>query len=398
MNKDTLKQLIRKEIQNLSEAVGVPANIDTLASEIYNQVVSEIDEGYDLSELMGEPIILQGDFNISDLNFNAVVIKLDFSPGDDYAFIGMDVATGLEGGKNFNLTVPKKEKFNMVIITFRFMVPISQIRDITGEDIKDFLTGQGRVEVIASLAHELKHFYDGFKSKGRKGGSITRRAAYKAYVEGGFPLKSLTEFMYNMYFVHEIENTVRSSELAGAIKAGDVTKKDFYEFLTQNRVYQRLKLIRDYSFGDLKNKLMGETNAIKKIFDANGVSYLKNDSDEKLVDTVLEIFVATVADWKYSLLVDITRAFSKASASDKKQFFAQQKQDMERFEDNPQGYFEYEIKNASKEAGILMKKLSKLYSITPDDKLETTNENIVDWKRWYKLMSENSKKIVVAKK
>jgi len=398
MNKDTLKQLIRKEIQNLSEAVGVPANIDTLASEIYNQVVSEIDEGYDLSELMGEPIILQGDFNISDLNFNAVVIKLDFSPGDDYAFIGMDVATGLEGGKNFNLTVPKKEKFNMVIITFRFMVPISQIRDITGEDIKDFLTGQGRVEVIASLAHELKHFYDGFKSKGRKGGSITRRAAYKAYVEGGFPLKSLTEFMYNMYFVHEIENTVRSSELAGAIKAGDVTKKDFYEFLTQNRVYQRLKLIRDYSFGDLKNKLMGETNAIKKIFDANGVSYLKNDSDEKLVDTVLEIFVATVADWKYSLLVDITRAFSKASASDKKQFFAQQKQDMERFEDNPQGYFEYEIKNASKEAGILMKKLSKLYSITPDDKLETTNENIVDWKRWYKLMSENSKKIVVPKK
>jgi len=398
MNKDTLKQLIRKEIQNLSEAVGVPANIDTLASEIYNQVVSEIDEGYDLSELMGEPIILQGDFNISDLNFNAVVIKLDFSPGDDYAFIGMDVATGLEGGKNFNLTVPKTEKFNMVIITFRFMVPISQIRDITGEDIKDFLTGQGRVEVIASLAHELKHFYDGFKSKGRKGGSITRRAAYKAYVEGGFPLKSLTEFMYNMYFVHEIENTVRSSELAGAIKAGDVTKKDFYEFLTQNRVYQRLKLIRDYSFGDLKNKLMGETNAIKKIFDANGVSYLKNDSDEKLVDTVLEIFVATVADWKYSLLVDITRAFSKASASDKKQFFAQQKQDMERFEDNPQGYFEYEIKNASKEAGILMKKLSKLYSITPDDKLETTNENIVDWKRWYKLMSENSKKIVVPKK
>jgi hypothetical protein len=201
-----------------------------------------------------------------------------------------------------------------------------------------------------------------------------------------------------MYFVHEIENTVRSSELAGAIKAGDVTKKDFYEFLTQNRVYQRLKLIRDYSFQDLKNQLMGETNAIKKIFDANGVSYSKNDSDEKLVDTVLEIFVVTVADWKYSLLIDITRAFSKASAADKKQFFAQQKQDMERFEDNPQGYFEYEIKNASKEAGILMKKLSKLYSITPDDKPETTNENIVDWKRWYKLMSENSKKIVVPKK
>ena len=399
MNRDTLKQLIRKEIQNLSEAVGVPANIDTLASEIYNQVVSEIDEGYDLSELMGEPIILQGDFNISDLNFNAVVIKLDFSPSDDFAFIGMDVATGLEGGKNFNLTVPKKEKFNMVIITFRFMVPVSQVDDINGRNIKDFLTGQGRVEVIASISHELKHFYDGFKSKGRKGGSITRRAAYKTYTEGGFPLKSLTEFMYNLYFVHEIENTVRSSELAGAIRAGEITKKDFYEFLTQNRVYQRLKLIRDYSFQDLKSELMGETDAIKKIFDANDVPYSEDDSDEKLVDTVLEIFVVTVADWKYSLLVDITRAFSKASASDKKQFFAQQKQDMARFEDNPQGYFEYEIKNASKEAGILMKKLSKLYSITPDDKPEVTNENIVDWKRWYKLMSENNpKKIVVPKK
>ena len=311
----------------------------------------------------------------------------------------MNVATGLEGGKNFNLTVPKKEKFNMVVITFQFMVPISQIRDITGKDVKDFLAGQGRVEVIASISHELKHFYDGFKSKGRKGGSITRRAAYKAYTEGGFPLKSLTEFMYNLYFIHEIENTVRSSELAGAIRAGEITKKDFYEFLTQNRVYQRLKIIRDYSLQDLKSELMGEINTIKKIFNANGVQYSKNDSDETLVDTMLEIFVATIADWKYDLVVGITRAFSKASASDKKQFFAQQKQDMARFEDNPQGYFEYEIKNASKEAGILMKKLSKLYSITPDDKSEVTNENIVDWKRWYKLMGEsNPKKIVVPKK
>jgi hypothetical protein len=399
MNRDTLKQLIRKEIQNLSEAVGVPANIDTLASEIYNQVVSEIDEGSDLKELMYEPIILQGDFNISDLNFNTVVVKLDFSLGDEFAFIGMDVATGLEGGKNFNLTVPKKEKFNMVIITFRFVFPISQFEDINGKDVKDFITGQGRVEVISSLAHELKHFYDGFKSKGRKGEPISRRAAYKAYTEGGFPLDPLTEFMYNLYFIHEVENTVRSSELAGAIKAGEVTKKDFYEFLTQNRVYQRLKLIRDYSFEDLKNQLMDETDTIKKIFDANGVQYSKDDSPEKLVDTILEIFVATVADWKYDLLVRITRVFSKASAADKKQFFAQQKQDMARFEDNPSGYFEYEIKNASKEAGILMKKLSKLYSITPDDKPETTNENIVDWKRWYKLMSENNpKKIVVPKK
>jgi hypothetical protein len=399
MNRDNLKQLIREEIQNLSEAVGVPANIDTTATDIYNQVVSGIDEGYDVIELMGEPIILQGNFNISDLNFNTVVIKLTFVPGDDYAFIGMDVATGLKGGKDFNLIIPKKEKFNMVIITFKFVVPISQIKSMTGKDIKNFLTGQGRVEVIASLTHELKHFYDGFKSKGRKGEPISRRAAYKAYTEGGFPLNPLTELMYNLYFVHEVENTVRSSELAGAIKAGEVTKKDFYEFLTQNRVYQRLKLIRDYSFEDLKNQLMGETDTIKKIFDANGVQYSKDDSPEKLVDTILEIFVATVAEWKYSLLVDITRAFSKASAADKKQFFAQQKQDMARFEDNPEGYFEYEIKNASKEAGILMKKLAKLYSITPDDKPEVTNENIVDWKRWYKLMSENNpKKIVVPKK
>ena len=62
-------------------------------------------------------------------------------------------------------------------------------------------------------------------------------------------------------------------------------------------------------------------------------------------------------------------------------------------------YISDKIKNASKEAGILMKKLAKLYSITPDDKSEVTTENIVDWKRWYKLMSENNpKKIVIPKK
>ena len=126
--------------------------------------------------------------------------------------------------------------------------------------------------------------------------------------------------------------------MAGAIKAGDITKKDFYEFLTQNRVYQRLKTIRDYSFQDLKNKLMNDTDNIKNIFDANNVPYSENDSDEKLVDKILEIFVHTVADWKYDSLVALTRAFS--TAPNKKQFYAQQRQDMVRFKDNPQGYFE----------------------------------------------------------
>ena len=397
MNRDSLKQLIRKEIQNLSEAVGVPANIDTTAADIYNQTISGVYSNSSLIDLMANPIILQGDFNISDLNFSTVVIKFEFNPSDDFSFLGMNIATNVEGGKHFKLTVPKKEKFDMAIIAIQIAIPASKVNQIKGADIKDFM-GQKRVEITSSISHELKHFYDNFKAKKKGGESLGRRAAYKAYVEGGFPLRSLTEFMYNLYFVHEIENTVRSSELAGAIKAGEITKKDFYEFLTQNRVYQRLKLIRDYSFEDLKNQLMNETGRIKKIFDANGIQYSKDDSPEKLVDTVLEIFVATVADWKYNLLIDLTRAFSKASAADKKQFFAQQKQDMARFEDNPEGYFEYEIKNASKEAGILMKKLSKLYSITPDNKPETTNENIVDWKRWYKLMGENSKKIIVPKK
>jgi hypothetical protein len=397
MNRDTLKRLIREEIQNLSEAVGVPANIDALASDIYAQMLSEVDSKKKAMDLL-VPMILQGNFNISDLNFDTVVLRFNFLPSDDFAFVGMNVSNNLEGGKHFNLTVPKKEKFNMVFINLQIAIPASKGKNTTIKEIKDFLEQQ-RVEITASFAHELKHFYDNFKAKGKKGAPITRRAAYKTYTEGEFPIEPLTEFMYNLYFIHEVENTVRSSELAGAIKAGDITKKDFYEFLTQNRVYQRLKTIRDYSLQDLKNKLIDEVGTIKNILKANGVPYSENDSDETLVNTMLEIFVATIATWKYDLLVDITRAFSKTSASDKKQFFAQQKQDMERFENNPEGYFEYEIKNASKKAGILMKKLAKLYSITPDDKSEVTTENIVDWKRWYKLMSENNpKKIVVPKK
>lgn len=397
MNRDTLKRLIREEIQNLSEAVGVPANIDALASDIYAQMLSEVDSKKKAMDLL-VPMILQGNFNISDLNFDTVVLRFNFLPSDDFAFVGMNVSNNLEGGKHFNLTVPKKEKFNMVFINLQIAIPASKGKNTTIKEIKDFLEQQ-RVEITASFAHELKHFYDNFKAKGKKGAPITRRAAYKTYTEGEFPIEPLTEFMYNLYFIHEVENTVRSSELAGAIKAGDITKKDFYEFLTQNRVYQRLKTIRDYSLQDLKNKLIDEVGTIKNILKANGVPYSENDSDETLVNTMLEIFVATIATWKYDLLVDITRAFSKTSASDKKQFFAQQKQDMERFENNPEGYFEYEIKNASKKAGILMKKLAKLYSITPDDKSEVTTENIVDWKRWYKLMSENNpKKIVIPKK
>jgi len=393
MKLDELKKLIKEEVTNMLEAVGVPSNIEKSATHLYDAILYNLNNtagvtDENLAEIESTTMSIPVDMDIADMKIKKAKISFDFQSSSDWAWLGMAIASPIEGGKHYNLNVSKKAKFTEIDISINLKVPnFSE----TGKDLGMFFAKE-KVEMIGSLAHELKHFYDAFiKSKIDKPfSSIPKFAAYKAYSSNAFgQITPLNEFLYNIYFTDNMEILVRSSELAAMISAGEITKDKFYDFLTQNRVYQRLKTIRDYSYQELRDKLKEYVPVIKEAFENSDIDYDYFAPDDEIINQVLEIFVNNVSAWKMQSTERITHLYSDQNLLDKLKFLQQQEKIARKFDNNFENYFKYEIAKSSKEAGQIMKKLAKLYSITPDS--EITNESIINWEGWYELLDKDKK-------
>lgn len=400
MKLQKLKQLIKEEITNVLEVVGVPSNIEAAATHIYDAIVYNLDNtkgitDENLSEIESITMSIPVNLSIADMNIKKVKINFEFVKDKKWSMMGMAVANPLEGGKHYNLVIPKKEKFKEINISVRISAPDF---NSTGKDVSKFFATD-KAEIVGSFAHELKHSYDAFiKQKINKPlTSIPKFASYKAYSTEAFgQITPLNEFLYNVYFVDNMEILVRPSELAAMISAGEITKDKFYDFLTQNRVYQRLKIIRDYSYQKLRDNLKAIMPLIKESLDTSNIDYNYDDSDDQIIDQLLEIFVGNVSSWKMEKMERITHAYSDQNFINKLSFLIQQQKIARKFDNDFEKYFEYEIAKTSKEADQVMKKLAKLYSITPD--AQPTNESIVNWELWYELLGKDKKIIDHRKK
>jgi hypothetical protein len=131
-----------------------------------------------------------------------------------------------------------------------------------------------KIEFISSITHELKHKYDKFKKPKT---SLTARGEYITFTNNNFEnIVPINRFLHNLYFTHTIENLVRPSELAGAIDAGEITKKGFYKFLTNERVFKQLKEIQGFTYEGFREQLKNDIDKIKTSFDNNDVNRLLN--------------------------------------------------------------------------------------------------------------------------
>jgi hypothetical protein len=66
------------------------------------------------------------------------------------------------------------------------------------------------------------------------------------------------EFFYNLYYIENVENLVRPTEIITQIEKLGITKKDFLSFITSNKVVTQLKKIQSFSFDDLYNSILKE--------------------------------------------------------------------------------------------------------------------------------------------
>lgn len=379
---------ISKDIKNLlSEALGVPDNLVNLASALYEELVDNIPDKSNFNKLKDEVFEFEGDFNIADYKFKGVKFTLELHESRETEILGMSTKNLSRITKKFKI----KTKVNHGVLDI--FISIAVPKNIKGSDLKKFLQ-DNKVEVVGSISHELKHYYDAY-SKPKQ--PISNRVKYDALTRNRFgDIDPLNLFLHHLYFIHRIENLVRPSEFAGALAAGEVTKKGFLEFLQNHSVYQKLKEIQNFSYEGLRQSLFEDISDIEKSFVQNGIDF-KGLNEDEIVDMALRLFVDNLQNWEVqsleNKLVDNHLESMFGLRGRKGKFFRKYLENMKPHGENFEKYFRNQEKIFKFVATNMIKKIAKLYAMTTD----TQNESIINWELWHKLKGTNSKIVTETK-
>lgn len=369
---------MRKEF---NEALGVPENQIDTAIKIYERILKIIPKDYDVSDLKDFKKKFRGDFKVGDVTFSTVDFEIDIEGvTDELDLIGMATSEKSRLSNDFKVEKLTTATFN---ISFRYAVT----SDTTGEElVQDMITN--KLEYIGSISHELKHFYDN-----RKIGPtpLTKRVKYETASSEGFAnITPVNEFIHYIYYANAIESLVRPSEFAALVKAGEIDKQQFYKFLTSTRTYERLNRMRSYTYETLRNDLIKEADRIKRLFERLDFPY-EGKSDEELADDIIRLVAVNFGNWMGDRMRKrLTTNFMEAIAGftgDKEKYFDKFINNVQKYQNNPKKFIEYETKNMNRVGDYMIRKIAKLYDTAADVK----NESIINWEVW-KLINENNRK------
>jgi len=382
MKRSELKQLIKEE---LNEALGVPTGLVSAATNLYNDIISKLES---LPQDVLNPsteFILDGNYSFADYPIETVNLLIDIKKGKGpMVLLGMFVrGSGLpQVTDKFRLQIGTSVGTPSIGINLRSSKNNKQ-------DIINFFK-QEKNEMVSSLAHELKHVYDDFKKPER---SIKARSKYSSAQDIWLgEVKPLNLFLYHLYFVHAIENLVRPSEIAGRMAAAGVTKKGFYDFLTNDRVFKVLKDIQNFTYDGLKKELLQYIPQIRQVLDDNNNSYdkrSKNKTIEKILEITYSSLLSSQARVTNSLLASKWAERLLGFTGDKEKFWNNYLASITKYGDDYDAYFRSEEKYFQKAATQVIKKISKLYDLAQDDEIQT--ESIINWELWHELLGNHAK-------
>jgi len=340
----------------LKEVLGVPSNLTQTAKEVYEAIYNDIPENLDFDDINDYSSEIYGDFTISDYKFKKIEFSMNIREYDTLLIAGMATGTKSILTKKFKIETKIDDTFD---ISFRFIGP----KETTGSDIKSFMN-ENRAEFIGSIGHELKHRYDFFKKRKT---SLHSKARYHAISGGGFGnINPINRFLHFLYYTHIVESLVRPSEIAALIDDGDITKKEFISFLTNTRTYKTLLEIRDFTYEKFKEDIKSEIPNLKKLFDMNDIGY-ENLSDDEIVELTLDLVYKNIKNWiggaAHGFLTQNPWESLFGFEGEKEIFFDNFIKNLEKFGDNYEKFFNYEIKMFHYVSDKMIRKLTKLYDL-----------------------------------
>ena len=370
--RDLIKKILREE-------VGVPRGIVDSAQRLYNDIISRLKR----KTITGNSNFIltfknvNGKYSFSDFqDFESIKVEFEFkeySETDMHKGIlilgmGHNGQSRLDDG--FELINLDTDNINLSI---DLAIP-ETINEIDNKIIIKTLEDNKQM-IVSSLSHELKHAYDGFKKPSE---GLKQRSQYNVYSGTRFGIEEIDEFVYFLYFITVIENLVRPSEIYSLMQQGEISQKDFLNFISSNRTYSTLKKINEFSIDKLIESLKQKPEPVDNLL-SNVEDYEMPDSvDEKINDLLKVIYLELQKKTLQRAHSMLTNNFFEAMfglSDEKMKFLNSFESEILKFKNNPLRYFEFQEKKFKFVSEKMMKRLSKLYSLAKPNPIKLVNKD-----------------------
>lgn len=391
----------------INEAVGVPSNILESATELYDDIYGylkdTIDPNNEVKDYKDLTFIIDKIVKISDMWTISIKIIFDIVDHPSVVYIKMSYNRPVRFTPTHSIT-HKEPILPQISIGIKLGAPYSN----KASDIITFWE-DNKSRKIAVLAHELSHTYNFYKNPKQ---SLETAAEYKAslnQISGNIPV--LREFLFGSYFLTKDEILVRPSQLYSELMSNNVTKGKFLEEYNKSDLVQQLKLLRSLTYEKLYNDLEVYYPSIRdSVRDKLLKGALNSDPDTRIwyeellrddsKENNLQIFL-------YFIRLNMIQVRTKIFQDLQKKHLGKNGENIlevpsymtekytEYFNSITQGgkfyerfnleeskklnekFFTEKIDNISLNAGNTLKKISKVYSLLPDDQnSQTLNKKI----------------------
>jgi len=370
-----MKNIQKKIKQFLNEALGVPDGVILLGEKLYKESYEMVNYWQTLKNITKEKGIT-GNFTIGDYNFQRIRLAIELKAVqfiDENQKIGLlglsfepNIALKNKGGK---FTIDSVDNGEVVIkIKYGYQYEDGFDHEVLLKDMRN-----RKSEIIGGFTHELMHSYDAFKKSSR---SVASRVDYATNLKQIVDLDALKELFHLMYYTHDIENAVRSSQLAAEIYDEKVTQAQFKDFLVKNEIFVTLKKAKEYTYEGFINSIKDDIVKVRTII---GTEENSNTPDEVTVRSFLNAVWGELGYNKGMFL----NAFLNMDGqlvfdNDKKAFISKTMSDFAKF-GTGEAFFRNEIKQMNQVAGKMIKKIAGLYALIPHlDKMRTGANEITD--------------------
>lgn len=371
-----MRSLIKKL---LKEELGVPKGIYETSLLIYDDILSLLKNEKLTKDQYNYSLSRTDNYQINEFEIKTIQLTINVSET-----IMVNDVEFYEGAINVTATSKMKKGIKVFEIVdnqgvsqlfFGFAAPTDwEIGDL----ISFFINN--KEEMVRVLSHEFKHEYDNFMNKKI---NFYKRVTYDSAKLMFDFIPPLDKLSFYIYYMSKIESLVRPTEVSTSLKIKKIERKDFLNFLFDDNTYKTLKEIKDFSYEKLKSELklmLNDTNyknfvrdAVENNFNIN----VDNLSDDELVKELLIMYYVLLTDKKISIVISrynffesppewffkLSRNFSKILNREKG------------FEEAPNIFFGKTIKNLNFEAEKMIKKISKLYAMIEEKKM---NESIIN--------------------
>ena len=393
--------ITESQFKVLKEAVGVPEGILQAGEELYNIVSDELkqinstEDSYDIE-------IDDVELKISDITFDKINLTINVEEVEDFPFDIPKIASmGVANEFNFDegVMLQVNAKSSSLDLNINFIAPEGwQVGDLYKEYTGD------KEHNISVMSHEVMHRFHRQKQTHELIGGT---ADYNVYSSGTlrFGIPVINDFMRYSYYIQYSENIVRPTEIASRMMQKGIKREEFYNFMMNDEVFRELKSIRDFSYNYFISQLYEQMEDVNGLIKHAGGDPDSMDDDEK-IKSVLELVYINLVNAKvdafdnffYSHSEKMAQMFSglmgnlfggqiKPPSEEKEKVRRKFINHVAKYQNREMDFFKDECERFNYVATNLIKKISKIYALLPDEK-EQTNESILDWELHQKIMEK----------